>query len=298
MVKINSKYTLKFCKFYEEDVFGRYAIRPKKFHKILNKLYLESFQEQKQIKNLYKKYKFLLIKKRQKLNYLRTIYKNKILKNITFLKFRIQFKNLNKNIQLIIKNLISIEPFAAQNKGKFNYRVDIGKPKKEKRKVTRYRLKLIARHKLTSFAGQLNKIQFKNYISKNRNLKFFSLNFLFQIESRLDVILYRLNFSTSPRFIRQFILHQGVLVNNKLITTPSFVVKFNDLITFNDKKFVFKLLYFNFIKRIVAMSIPSYYEVNFRLLCVKFILTPNLENIFFPFKIDIFRLSSPGINFS
>jgi small subunit ribosomal protein S4 len=51
------------------------------------------------------------------------------------------------------------------------------------------------------------------------------------MESRLDVLLFRLNLVTSVRMARQFILHGKVLVNGKIIKTPGYNLKENEILT-------------------------------------------------------------------
>ena len=109
--------------------------------------------------------------------------------------------------------------------------------------------------------------------------------------------MYRINFSNSPGYIRQYIKHKGVLINNKLITSPSYQLKLSDTLSFDNKLFVYERLYLNFIKKIVFMSIPSYYEVNFRTLQLKFCKVPSIDTIFYPFIVDKLRLASSGQHF-
>jgi ribosomal protein S4 len=292
MVQRFNKYTLKFCKFYEEDVYGRFAIRPKRSHKSLNIVYADLFKHSKKIRNLYKLYIKIFYNLKNNLKILRKLLnvasKDRNVRREKFFLYT-RLKNIILNV---IKFIKENQKNFNLNEGKFNYRVDIGKPSRKKRRITKFSLRLLARHKLSSFAGKIPISQFKHYVTLNRNLKYFSLNFLFLIESRVDVILYRLNFSQSPGYIRQYIRHNGVLVNNKLIKVPSYQISINDTLSFIDKKEVFNKIFYNFQKKIVFMSLPVYYEVNFRLMLVKFYLIPRLEMIFYPFQVDKLRLSS------
>lgn len=65
---------------------------------------------------------------------------------------------------------------------------------------------------------------------KRKSLKNWNLLFLQQFENRLDTILYKSKFSLSLRNAKQLILHGKVLVNNKFMRIPSYVVKQGDLI--------------------------------------------------------------------
>lgn len=298
MVKNFNKYSLKFCKFYEEDVYGKFAIRPKKFHKILNFVYTDLFKQNKKLRNLYKLYIKIFYNLKNNLKILRKcllfVSKDRSIRHEKFFLYT-RLKNI---ILRVIKFLKDYQKIFNLNEGEFNYRVDIGKPLRKKKKITKFSLRLLDRHKLSSFGGRIPISQLKNYLLVNSHLKFFSINFLFLLESRIDTVLYRLNMSASSSYIRQYIRHKGVLINNKLIKTPSHQIKFNDTLSFSNKKEIFNQLFYNFQKRIIFMSIPFYYEVNFRIMSMKFYLLPHLDMIFYPFELDKLRLSSFSKNFN
>jgi len=56
-------------------------------------------------------------------------------------------------------------------------------------------------------------------------------NLFFLLERRLDNVVYRLRFAASRSQARQIVLHGHVLVNDKRVTIPSFLVKAEDEIT-------------------------------------------------------------------
>lgn len=67
-------------------------------------------------------------------------------------------------------------------------------------------------------------------------------NLLNLLERRLDNTLYRLKLATSRSQARQMIVHGHIIVNNKKVTTPSFLVSVGNVITLSDiakKKSVF-----------------------------------------------------------
>lgn len=64
-------------------------------------------------------------------------------------------------------------------------------------------------------------------------------NFLFFLEKRLDSIIYRLNICSSFREARQLIVHKKILVNNKIVNIPSFLVNTGDIINFSKCNFSF-----------------------------------------------------------
>ena len=56
-------------------------------------------------------------------------------------------------------------------------------------------------------------------------------NFLFLLEARLDVVLFRASFFSSIRSARQWISHNKILVNNNIINTASYKLKPGDIIS-------------------------------------------------------------------
>ncbi|EPS73339.1 hypothetical protein M569_01424, partial [Genlisea aurea] len=73
----------------------------------------------------------------------------------------------------------------------------------------------------------LRKIILKSFKKKD------SVNaFVYFLESRIDVLLFRLNFFSSIREARQKILHGNVLVNNKVIKHFSYNLGEGDCLTF------------------------------------------------------------------
>jgi small subunit ribosomal protein S4 len=60
-------------------------------------------------------------------------------------------------------------------------------------------------------------------------------NLLVMLERRLDNVVYRLGFASSRAQARQFVRHRHLLVNNKRVDIPSFVVKIGDMIEIREK---------------------------------------------------------------
>jgi len=79
-------------------------------------------------------------------------------------------------------------------------------------------------------------ITFKN--KKNGN----KIRPLQLIESRLDCVLYRANFTLNIRQAKQIISHKQILINNKNINISSYICKSGDLITINAPKLIKNLM--------------------------------------------------------
>lgn len=114
--------------------------------------------------------------------------------------------------------------------------------------------------------------------------------FLYFMESRLDVLLYRLKLTNSVRSSRQLILHGKILVNNKVIRSPGYNLKKNDILTVkNDLIFFFKKLLFENIRKRKAYKVrfPNYVEYSLKNLLFKFTLINRYDARFIIYKTKI-----------
>ncbi len=311
---------LKFCRLYEDDVFGILNLRPKNNHKVLDVIYKDIMKKDLFYKSLSKKLFFfhLKLKKFFYIHYNRYFEKlNLFIKksnvfyfeNIkVFLKNFFNFfnkKEINIKIFLYLIKQLRNKGIFIGNKiitkksiiGRFNFRVDEGKPKREKKKVTLYGTRLLTRHRLRFFASRMTVRQFRSYLKKKRGSKYLGMLFIWLLETRIDTIFYRLNFQASSLESRQYIKHFGVLINDVFINIHSYRMGFYDYLSLNDKKQMFKFVLFKFFKHLIFMSIPFYYEVNYRIMTFTFFFKPHQKMIFFPFSIDVQRLSGLGERF-
>jgi ribosomal protein S4 len=113
------------------------------------------------------------------------------------------------------------------------------------RRKTKFGKYFFLRQQFRIFYGFL-RIRTLQLIIKKSFKKMNSINyFLYLMESRLDVILYRLNFVSSVRMARQLIVHGNVVINKRTIRNPNYNMKKKDILTFNNKDISkYKLLLF------------------------------------------------------
>ncbi len=105
--------------------------------------------------------------------------------------------------------------------GKFRRRLtDYGVQLREKQKMKRYYL--------------ITETQFSNYIKKAAKIKegTKSENLFKLLESRLDMIVFRLGFASSKMHARQMVTHGSFMINKKSVDIPSYIVKVGDVIEF------------------------------------------------------------------
>jgi len=103
-------------------------------------------------------------------------------------------------------------------------------------KLSNYGLQLREKQKVKRIYGILEK-QFRRYYEKAARMKGVTGHTLLQLlERRLDNVIYRLGFATTRPQARQMVGHGLVMVNDKRVNIPSFLVKPGDEIALHLKK--------------------------------------------------------------
>lgn len=101
-------------------------------------------------------------------------------------------------------------------------------------KISNYGLQLREKQRIRHLYG-LNEKQFYNTFVKASKLRGVTgHNFLFLLESRLDNLVYRMGFARTRRQARQLVNHGHILVNDKKVDIPSFVVKVGSTIALKE----------------------------------------------------------------
>jgi len=174
-------------------------------------------------------------------------------------------------------------------------------------KLTDYGTLLNSKQVLRMFYGNIKEKKLRQIFKKSKSLKGDQiLNFIRLLESRLDVVLFRLRFSNSFNEIHQMISHKHILVNGEIINSNGFLLNPGDHITINEKSFdtIYKNV-FNSLKNYVRLKdreepistttfiekhslalAPNYLEVNYNILEGIFLYLPTLEEIKYPSYIN------------
>ena len=93
------------------------------------------------------------------------------------------------------------------------------------RKMSDYGKHLLEKQRFRYTYGLLEK-QFRNYVRKAMSKSGVAGENLLQIlETRLDNMVYRAGFTRTIREARQIVTHKHIMVDGKLVTVPSFLVK-------------------------------------------------------------------------
>ena len=132
------------------------------------------------------------------------------------------------------------------------------------KKMSEYGKQLLEKQKVKELYGMREK-QFHRFFILAMKMKGTpGENLLSLLESRLDNVLYRLKMSVTRRQARQVIVHGHVLVNNKRVYTPSFIVSIGDVVSLADnvtkkEKFLEQAID----KRLnIAIKVPEWLELN------------------------------------
>lgn len=156
-------------------------------------------------------------------------------------------------------------------------RLDIINPRKQKRRLTQSTLATISAKKFKAFYHDIRANQVKRIIRefKKENLNKYKI-FLLALETRLDIMIYRLHFVDSIGDARQLISHGNFTVNGRIINQRNYQLKSLDVVSsvfekrfFFLKKIIYKLLPFKY--KEILYYYPPYYEVNYRILAATFL---------------------------
>ena len=100
---------------------------------------------------------------------------------------------------------------------------------------SQYAIRLEEKQKLRVIYGVLER-QFRKYYQQALRQKGNTEeNFLRQLETRLDNVVFRLGYARTRQQARQLVSHGHVLVNDKKINIPSYQVVSGDMITLRSK---------------------------------------------------------------
>lgn len=138
----------------------------------------------------------------------------------------------------------------------------------------------------------LKKKQFLKFAEKAKRINgFFIENYLIFLEGRLFMFIYRSNFVTNI-FKLKSIIEKGVfLINNEKKFHPNVLLKVGDIVQVNfdyltliKQDFFFRLINFVTIKQ----KLYKYMFINFKFMFIFFLRAPRINDIKYPFNIDIY----------
>lgn len=151
--------------------------------------------------------------------------------------------------------------------------------------------------KLRRFYGNLKKRKFKKLLSHPIvNNSFFGKSYIYLLETRLDLLIYRSNFFHSIFAAKQFILHHGIYVNGGLIFRPNYRIGLSDVIFIKNVEKYYIEIHQKLKVNMLFSNYPSYLEVNYKLGMLILFKHPNPIEVPFPFPINYKNVGYSFIN--
>jgi small subunit ribosomal protein S4 len=105
----------------------------------------------------------------------------------------------------------------------------------KKPRLNGYGIQLREKQKIRRLYGVLEK-QFRNYYKAAAKQKGSTgENLMSLLERRLDNVVYRMGFASTRAEARQLVTHKAILVNDKIVNVPSFLVNPGDILSVRQK---------------------------------------------------------------
>ena len=156
---------------------------------------------------------------------------------------------------------------------------------RRKQKPTDFGIQLMAKQKLKGYYGNIGEKQFRKYYDEASRIRGDTGEKLIELlERRLDAVVYRLKFAITPFASRQFINHGHVMVNDKRVNIPSYLVKDGDVIEVREKSKQLAVLLDA--TQSTERDVPEYLEVDHRAMKGRFSRAPKLTDVPYPVQME------------
>lgn len=157
-----------------------------------------------------------------------------------------------------------------------NQKNKVFKKNTRRKRKTDFAFQLEEKQKLR-FRYHLSEKPLKNLIKKTWKMKGIKGdNILLNLEKRLDNVVFRIGFANTRKKARQMVNHGHILVNNRKIDIPSYILKVNDLITLKKPKTKKNS---QVIESFEHRKIFSFLEVDLKNFAGKLIAVPDLKEL-------------------
>lgn len=159
-------------------------------------------------------------------------------------------------------------------------------PSMQKRIPTEFGKQLNAKQQLRGYYGNITEKQFRNTFKKAiRKKGDKGENFIGLLESRLDAVIYRMNFVPTVFAARQFVNHKHVTVNGKTVNIPSYTVQPGDVIEVKDAA--------KSVPMVIEATenpertVPEYMNVDLKAKKGTFIRLPQISEVPYPVQMEV-----------
>jgi len=150
-------------------------------------------------------------------------------------------------------------------------------------KTSDYGIHLQSKQTIKSHYGRITERQFRNTFKAAAKMKGNTAeNFAGLLESRLDMVIYRLNFAPTIFSARQLVSHCNVKHNGKKVNIPSLKLKAGDKIELRDSAKRIGIYMESAQKQ--ERTVPEYLIVNPDKMYGEYVRTPMISDIPYPFE--------------
>lgn len=155
-----------------------------------------------------------------------------------------------------------------------------------RRKKSDYGLQLEEKQKLKAVYGMLTEKQLMKYYAEAfRREGPTPMHLMHQLESRLDIVVYRLKLGATIFAAQQLVSHGHILVNGKKVDIRSYMVRPGQTISIKEGSRQMKAI--NEAIELPSRNVPGYYEFDKASFSGKMLSYPDIEQIPLPIEIDI-----------
>jgi len=156
----------------------------------------------------------------------------------------------------------------------------------KRKKKSDFGLQLDEKQKLKAAFGMISESQLNKYYQEAaRRHKNTPELFLQMLETRLDVVVFRLKFAGTIFGAQQLVSHGHVLVNGKKVDRRSFQVRPGMVISVKEKSRTMKIV--NESLEIGSRSVPSYYSYEPEKFSAQLLAMPSMDQISLPLEVNI-----------
>jgi len=160
-----------------------------------------------------------------------------------------------------------------------------GQHGQRRKKPSDFGTQLAAKQKLKGYYGNIGERQFRRlYEEASRRRGDTGERLIELLERRLDAVIYRMKFVSTPFAARQFVNHGHIRVNGRRVNIPSYLVKDGDTIEVKDKSK--ELAFVLEASKSTERDVPEYLQVDHGKMKGQFVRAPKLADVPYPVSME------------
>lgn len=152
-----------------------------------------------------------------------------------------------------------------------------------RQRLSAFGMQLAEKQKLQFYYGMKER-QFRIFFKRSSRHANVAEAFIAMLESRLDAFVYRMKWAMTIFGAKQLIKHKHIMVNGKVVSISSYILKPNDVVTLKEKMKNHAL-----VDGSLAMpdrEVPAYFAISDNGKAATFLKRPVIEEVPYPIKIQ------------